>query len=90
MMILVQQMKPIQELIVRSNRFIDVGERKVVTATRDYGHGKPKFIINLPTTRNDLWQFLWENKITVKVCIEIPEEELEITLKHRSGKSLEK
>jgi len=89
-MILVIIMRYIQELIVKSNRFIDVGERKVVIATRDYGRGKPRFIINLPTTRNDLWQFLWENKITVKVYIEIPEEELERILKHRSGESLEK
>ncbi len=74
-------MPSIYELILKVNKLIDVGERKVVLATRDYGRGKPRFIINLPTTRNDLWQFLWENKITIKVYIEIPEKELEKTLK---------
>jgi hypothetical protein len=64
------------KLVVESNRFIDVGERRIVIATRDYGRGKPRFIINLPTTRNDLWQYFWEKKIPVKVFIEIPEEAL--------------
>jgi hypothetical protein len=49
-----------------------------VIATKDYGRGKPRFIINLPTTRNDLWQYLWKNKITVKVFIELPEETLKL------------
>jgi len=64
------------EYLVKKARIIDVGERNVVMATRDYGRGKPRFIINLPTTRNDLWQYLWERKIPVKVFIEIPEEAL--------------
>jgi hypothetical protein len=46
-------------------------------ATKDYGRGKPRFVINLPTPRNDIWEYLWRNKITVKVFIEIPEEALE-------------
>jgi len=80
-------MTSIQELIFRSNRFIDVGERKVVIATRDYGRGKPRFIINLPTTRNDIWQYLWENKITIRVYIEIPEKELERVLEQGQVKA---
>jgi hypothetical protein len=53
---------------------IDVGERFVVMATKDYGSGKPRFIINLPTTRNDLWIYLWQRKVPVKVFIELPED----------------
>jgi len=64
------------KLIVESSGLIDVGERRVVIATKDYGRGKPRFIINLPTTRNDLWQYLWERRIPVKVFIEIPSEAL--------------
>jgi len=75
------------ELILKVNKLIDVGERKVVLAARDYGRGKPRFIINLPTTRNDLWQFLWENKVTIKVYIEIPENELEKALSRKQSKS---
>ncbi|MCC6024055.1 MAG: hypothetical protein LM600_05080 [Thaumarchaeota archaeon] len=63
-------------LVVESSGLIDVGERRIVIATKDYGRGKPRFIINLPTTRNDLWQYLWEKKIPVKVFIEIPKEVL--------------
>ena len=59
--------------MLKSSKIIDVGERKVVIATKDYGRGKPRFIINLPTTRNDLWEYLWRNKISIKVFIEIPE-----------------
>jgi len=75
------------EFILKVNKLIDVGERKVVLAARDYGRGKPRFIINLPTTRNDLWQFLWENKVTIKVYIEIPENELEKALSRKQSKS---
>ena len=62
---------------MKTSRVIDVGERNIVMATKDYGRGKSRFIINLPTTRNDIWEYLWRNKITVKVFIEIPEETLE-------------
>jgi len=62
---------------LKTSRVIDVGERNIVMATKDYGRGKSRFIINLPTTRNDIWEYLWRNKITVKVFIEIPEETLE-------------
>jgi hypothetical protein len=65
------------ELVLRTSRVIDVGEKRIVMATKDYGRGKPRFVINLPTTRNDIWEYLWRNKITVKVFIEIPEEALE-------------
>jgi hypothetical protein len=66
------------EFVLRNSKVIDVGERNIVIATKDYGRGKPRFIINLPTTRNDLWQYLWKNKITVKVFIELPEETLKL------------
>jgi hypothetical protein len=69
-------MSTLYELVLRSSRVIDVGERNIVMATKDYGRGRPRFIINLPTTRNDLWQYLWERKIPVKVFIEIPSEGL--------------
>lgn len=75
---------PMYEMVLRTNRIIDVGERSIVLATKDYGRGKPRFIINLPTTRNDLWRYLWEKKVTVKVFIEIPEEALKI----RSGEEV--
>ena len=64
------------EFVLKNNRVIDVGERNVVMAVKDYGRGKPRFIINLPTTRDDLWMYLWERKIPVKVFIEIPSEGL--------------
>ena len=69
-------MSSVCELVLRSSRLIDVGERHIVMATKDYGRGKPRFIINLPTTRNDLWEYLWRNRIVVKVFIEIPSEGL--------------
>jgi len=69
-------MVSVYELIVRTNRIVDVGERHIVMATRDYGRGKPRFSINLPIERNDLWQWLWERRVKVKVFIEIPKEEL--------------
>jgi hypothetical protein len=64
------------EFVLKTSRVIDVGERNVVMATKDYGRGKPRFVINLPTTRNDLWVYLWEKKIPVKVFIEITSEGL--------------
>jgi hypothetical protein len=64
--------------MLKTSKVIDVGERNIVMATKDYGKGKPRFVINLPTTRNDLWQYLWERKIAVKVFMEIPEEALKI------------
>jgi len=69
-------MSSIYEFMLKTSRVIDVGERKVVMATKDYGRGKPRFVINLPTTRNDVWEYLWRNKIAVKVFIEIPSESL--------------
>ena len=64
----------IYKLIISTGGIIDIGERKVVRASRDYGPGKPRFILNLPTTRNEIWIYLWENKIPVKVFIELPED----------------
>jgi hypothetical protein len=69
-------MSSMYEFVLKTSRVIDVGERNVVMATKDYGRGKPRFVINLPTTRNDLWVYLWEKKIPVKVFIEIPSEGL--------------
>jgi len=69
-------MSSMYEFVLKTSRVIDVGERNVVMATKDYGRGKPRFVINLPTTRNDLWVYLWERKIPVKVFIEIPSEGL--------------
>jgi len=75
-------MSSMYEVVVRASKVIDVGERNIVMATKDYGRGKPRFVINLPTTRNDLWIYLWRNKIPVKVFIELPDE----TLKVKGGK----
>jgi hypothetical protein len=58
--------------LVRSGRLIDVGERSIVRASIDYGPGKPRFVINLPTTRNDLWEYLWRRRIKVKIYLEVP------------------
>jgi len=74
------------EFVLKTTRVIDVGERNVVMATKDYGRGKPRFVINLPTTRNDLWQYFWEKKIPVKVFIEVPAEVLNYG---KSGKERE-
>ena len=78
------------ELLVKTSRFIDIGERNIVIATKDYGRGKPRFIINLPTTRNDLWIYLWENKIPVKVFIELPEDITKYERQERSARVGEK
>jgi len=67
-------MSKMYELLVKTSRLIDIGERNIVIATKDYGRGKPRFIINLPTTRNDLWIYLWQRKVPVKVFIELPED----------------
>jgi hypothetical protein len=64
------------KLVLQANRFVDVGERRIVMATRNYKRGKPRFIITLPISRNDFWQYLWERRIPVKVFIEIPSEAL--------------
>lgn len=60
--------------VLKHARVIDVGERKIVRVAKNYNYkGKPRFIINLPTTRNDVWNTLWEMRIPIKVYIEIPE-----------------
>ncbi|NAZ13458.1 MAG: hypothetical protein GU359_04815 [Desulfurococcales archaeon] len=78
------------EYMIKSSHVIDVGERYVVMATKDYGPGKPRFIINLPTTRNDLWTYLWENKIPIKVFIELPEDLSKYERQERSARVKEK
>ena len=80
----------VYELILKKGGVIDVGERRIVRATRDYGPGKPRFVINLPTTRNDVWQYLWENKIPVKVFLELPEDLSKYESQERSSKVREK
>lgn len=44
--------------LVLAGRIIDVGERFITRTTRNYRSGKPRFIINLPTHRNNLWELL--------------------------------
>jgi hypothetical protein len=78
------------ELLVKTSRLIDIGERNIVIATKDYGRGKPRFIINLPTTRNDLWIYLWQKKIPVKIFIELPEDLSKYERQERSAKIEEK
>jgi len=79
-------MSKMYELLVKTSRLIDIGERNIVIATKDYGRGKPRFIINLPTTRNDLWIYLWRKKIPVKIFIELPED---LSKYERQEKSVE-
>lgn len=80
-------MSSMYELVIKSSRVIDVGERYIVMATKDYGRGKPRFVINLPTTRNDLWYWIWERKIPVKIFIEIPIEALTNEARKREAES---
>jgi hypothetical protein len=72
-------------LLITSAGVIDVGERRIVRTARDYGSGKPRFIINLPTTRNDLWIYLWQRKVPVKVFIELPEDLTKYEKEYRSA-----
>lgn len=83
-------MSKMYELLVKTSRLIDIGERNIVIATKDYGRGKPRFIINLPTTRNDLWIYLWQKKIPVKIFIELPEDLSKYERQERSAKIEEK
>jgi len=82
-------MNGMYEYMIKSSRVIDVGERFVVMATKDYGRGKPRFIINLPTTRNDLWIYLWQRKVPVKVFIELPEDLTKYEKEYRSAEKEE-
>jgi hypothetical protein len=59
--------------ILRRSRIIDVGERRISRTVREY-HGRQRYVIYLPVTRNDLWGVLWGRKIPVKIFIEIPED----------------
>lgn len=79
----------VYDLILKKGGVIDVGERSIVRATKDYGTGKPRFIINLPTTRNDLWIYLWQKKIPVKVFIELPEDLTKYEKEYRSAEKEE-
>ena len=77
-------------LLITPVGVIDVGERRIVRTARDYGSGKPRFVINLPTTRNDIWQYIWERNIPVKVFIELPEDLSKYERQERSEKVREK
>jgi len=79
-------MKSMYEYMLKTSKVLDIGERYIVMATKDYGRGKPRFIINLPTTRNDLWTYLWEKKIPVKIFIELPEDLSKYERQERSAK----
>ena len=79
-------MKSMYEYMLKTSKVLDIGERYIVMATKDYGRGKPRFIINLPTTRNDLWIYLWRKKIPVKIFIELPED---LSKYERQEKSVE-
>jgi len=58
--------------VLKQVSIIDVGERSIVRVAVDYGSGKPRFAINLPTARNDLWEYLWRRRIKVKIYLEVP------------------
>jgi hypothetical protein len=77
------------EYVLKTSRVLDIGERYIVMATKDYGRGKPRFIINLPTTRNDLWIYLWQRKVPVKVFIELPEDLTKYEKEYRSAEKEE-
>jgi hypothetical protein len=70
--------------VIRRSRVIDVGERRISRVVREF-RGKSRFVIYLPTTRNDVWMFLWERKIPVKIFIEIPEGAIEKPYKKEQG-----
>jgi hypothetical protein len=77
------------EYMLKTSRVLDIGERYIVMATKDYGRGKPRFVINLPTTRNDLWIYLWQRKVPVKVFIELPEDLTKYEKEYRSAEKEE-
>jgi hypothetical protein len=77
------------EYMLKTSRVLDIGERYIVMATKDYGRGKPRFVINLPTTRNDLWIYLWQRKVPVKVFIELPEDLSKYEKEYRSAEKEE-
>jgi hypothetical protein len=58
--------------VLKRSRIVDVGVKRIARTVRDY-KGQARFVIYLPTTRNDVWNFLWERKIPVKIFIEIPD-----------------
>jgi hypothetical protein len=82
-------MKSMYEYMLKTSRVLDIGERHIVMATKDYGRGKPRFVINLPTTRNDLWIYLWQRKVPVKIFIELPEDLTKYEKEYRSAEKEE-
>ena len=62
----------IYELVLKGV-VIDVGTRSIVRTAKNY-KGRPRFAINLPMLRNDLWNILWSRKVSVQVFLKIPEE----------------
>jgi len=70
--------------VIKRSRIVDIGVRRIARTVRDY-KGQSRFVIYLPTTRNDVWNFLWKRKIPVKIFIEIPEGAIEKPYKKEQG-----
>jgi hypothetical protein len=66
----------IHAMLLKAGEVIDIGLRSITLTTKDYGRGKPRFAIYLPTDRSDVWQMLWEKGAKVRVILVVPEEEL--------------
>jgi len=58
--------------MLKGARIIDIGERKISRTVKEY-KGRSRFVIYLPVGRNDIWRILWEERIPVKVFLELPE-----------------
>jgi hypothetical protein len=64
-----QPVNTLYELVLKGP-VIDVGLRSIVRTAKSY-RGRQRFAINLPISRNDLWDLLWQRKIPVKVFLVI-------------------
>lgn len=56
-----------------SRKVIDVGELRVARTTKDKARGKARYVIYLPINRNYLWEYLYNNKVRIRVYFEIVE-----------------
>jgi hypothetical protein len=70
--------------VIKKARVLDLGIKRIARTVRDY-KGQARFVIYLPITRNEVWSFLWERKIPVKVFIEIPEGAIKEDEEDREG-----
>jgi hypothetical protein len=70
--------------VIRRARIIDVGERRVSRAAKEF-KGRSRFVIYLPITRNDLWEILWARRVPVKVFLELPENVKESSEEDQEG-----